>query len=238
MIFCDELLLPSRVEAGYFTPNSSMEIFMFGAQQFGNLWSIEVLCLLLEAPMHPYQMQRLIRQRHKDHFLDLKRGSLYHSIERLKKQALIEEESTSRDGGRPERTVYRITPAGEQELIDSLRRLLSKPGREQASFIAGLSSAAILPPDDVLAQLEFRSREIQFGIVASEAVIQKVMPQIGRLFLIEAEYAIAMARAELDWVQKLIDDLRSGRLTWDPEQLLANARAGGSPCGMESSGSL
>ena len=33
--------------------------------------------------MHPYELQRLIRQRKKDDFLDLKRGSLYHNIERV-----------------------------------------------------------------------------------------------------------------------------------------------------------
>ena len=35
--------------------------------------------------MHPYEMQRLIRERHKDDVLDLKRGSLYHAIDRLEK---------------------------------------------------------------------------------------------------------------------------------------------------------
>jgi outer membrane protein assembly factor BamB len=46
--------------------------------------------------MHPYEMQRLIRQRHKDDFLDLKRGSLYHAIERLLRAGPIEVWETSR----------------------------------------------------------------------------------------------------------------------------------------------
>jgi hypothetical protein len=29
-----------------------------------------------------------------------------------------------------------------------------------------------------------------------------------------------LKRAELEWVRGLIDDLDSGRLTWDPESLL------------------
>src|SRR5690242_14900046 len=72
-----------------------------------NLWALTVLCLLRERPMHPYEMQRLIRERHKDEFLDLKRGSLYHAMERLQAAGLVEPMETFREGRRPERTVYR-----------------------------------------------------------------------------------------------------------------------------------
>src|SRR5215475_434122 len=95
-----------------------------------NLWSLTVLCLLREREMHPYEMQRLIRQRHKEEFLDLKKGSLYHAIERLKRSSLIEEVSTGREGRRPERTVYRLTENGETELQEWLRSLLAQPAHE------------------------------------------------------------------------------------------------------------
>jgi hypothetical protein len=36
------------------------------------------------------------------------------------------------------------------------------------------------------------------------------------LVLVEVEYARAMRRAERVWVQSLIDDLRTGKLHWDP----------------------
>ena len=35
-----------------------------------------------------------------------------------------------------------------------------------------------------------------------------------RLFVIEAEYALAMLRAEQDWVLALAEDITSGRLAW------------------------
>src|SRR5690242_2922629 len=73
-----------------------------------NLWSLTILCLLRAGTMHPYEMQRLIREWHKDEFLDLKRGSLYHAIERLRRAGLIDVVETTREGRRPERTVYRL----------------------------------------------------------------------------------------------------------------------------------
>ena len=60
-----------------------------------------MLCLLREGAMHPYELQRLIRQRKKDEFLDLERGSLYHSIERLHRAGLIAPVETTREGRRP-----------------------------------------------------------------------------------------------------------------------------------------
>src|SRR5438067_7376141 len=101
-----------------------------------NLWSLTVLCLLRVRPMHPYEMQRLIREWKKDDFLDLKRGSLYHAIERLRAAGLIEVVETSREGRRPERTVYRITAGGEQEMLAWLRELLANPARSPTQFYA------------------------------------------------------------------------------------------------------
>ncbi len=43
--------------------------------------------------MHPYEMQKLIHERKKDEFLDLKRGSLYQNIGRL------EQRRSDRQGG-------------------------------------------------------------------------------------------------------------------------------------------
>src|SRR5438094_9982748 len=101
-----------------------------------NLWSLTVLCLLRTRPMHPYEMQRLIREWHKDEFLDLKRGSLYHAIDRLRRTGLIEAVETRREGRRPERTVYRLTEQGEQAVQDRLRQMLATPARETNPFFA------------------------------------------------------------------------------------------------------
>src|SRR5262252_2075083 len=96
------------------TPASSIELYPMSQtkNEQHNLWCVTVLCLLRVKPMHPYEMQRLIREWHKDEFLDLKRGSLYHAIERLRQHQCIEVVETVREGRRPERTVYRLTERG------------------------------------------------------------------------------------------------------------------------------
>src|SRR4029453_19107495 len=79
-----------------------------GTKGARTLWEVAVLAFLREDRMHPYHMQRLLRARHKDEILALKRGSLYHAINRLVRAGLIEPVSRDRAGRRPHRTTYRL----------------------------------------------------------------------------------------------------------------------------------
>src|SRR5262249_34147922 len=146
-----------------------------------NLWSLTVLCLLRLRPMHPYEMQRLIREWHKDEFLDLKRGSLYHAIERLHRAGWIDPVETSREGRRPERTVYCLTAAGEHQALEWLRDLLSKPVHESTSFFAALSFLPNLPPESVAEYLDERAGLLEAEIANLNMVLKTMVPKIGRL---------------------------------------------------------
>jgi DNA-binding PadR family transcriptional regulator len=164
--------------------------------------------------MHPYEMQRLIRDRHKDQFLDLKRGSLYHAIERLHRAGLIDVVETSREGRRPERTIYRLTDTGEREVLDWLRELLAKPVNEPSQFLAALSFLPHLSTEDVLDQLSSRVNRLEMEIVGIDAILEKLIPRIGRAVLVEVEYARALKQAELEWVRSVMEDIQAGRLSW------------------------
>src|SRR5215470_4297430 len=136
--------------------------------KYRNLWDLAVLCFLREHPMHPYEMQVLLLERHWDEVLVLKRGSLYHAINRLLEARLIAAEGVSRNGRRPERTTYRITPQGEQELVRWLREMVAVPLREPSIFMASINFLIHLPPSDAMEQLEGRARRLEQEIGASE----------------------------------------------------------------------
>jgi DNA-binding PadR family transcriptional regulator len=169
--------------------------------------------------MHPYEMHRLIRQRKKDDFLDLKRGSLYHTIGRLQRAGFIEAVATTREGKRPERTVYRITEAGSDELLAWLRELIANPARETSQFFAALSFLPVLQPNDALLLLEDRAGLLEAAVAELDSVLRAMIPKIGRVVLVEVEYMVAMRRAELEWVRSITEDLRNGQLTWDAESM-------------------
>jgi len=71
-----------------------------------------VLALLCEKPMHPYEMYRLMLDRHEDRIVKVRPGSLYHTVARLADKSLVEADGPRRAGGRPEHTTYRAPPAG------------------------------------------------------------------------------------------------------------------------------
>ena len=62
--------------------------------------------------MHPYEISTTLRTRGKEHSIKLNYGSLYSVVESLQKHGLITSRETTREGRRPERTVYEITAAG------------------------------------------------------------------------------------------------------------------------------
>ena len=190
-----------------------------------SLWEIAVLALLREETMHPYEMQRLLQLRHKDELLALKRGSLYHAVNRLMREGLIEPVSTAREGRRPERTTYRITPAGEDDLLRSLRRMVAVPHREPSEFFAGLSFLVYLTPRDASAQLRDRATRLHAEIDNLTTARERLISRVMRINIIEEEYLLAMRRAELIWVRSLIDDVESRRLTWNLGEILKAARA-------------
>jgi DNA-binding PadR family transcriptional regulator len=189
------------------------------------IWEIAVLALLREGPMHPYQMQRLLRLRHKDEILALKRGSLYHAIGRLLKAELIAVEATGREGRRPERTTYRVTDGGVEALADGLRRMVAEPRRESSEFMASMSFLVYLPPPAAAERLEERALRLEAEIAAHTAGLAGASTFLPRIHLVESEYLIAMLKAELAWVRGLAHDLRSGSIDWDLDQILAHTQS-------------
>jgi DNA-binding PadR family transcriptional regulator len=174
-----------------------------------------VLGLLSEEPMHVYRMQKLIQQRGKDRVVNVRaRASLYQTIQRLVRLGLVELRETIRTPGHPDRTIYAITQAGRTTARQWLREMLRTTGAEYPEFIAAVSELAGLTPDDARQQLELRAERLEAELAETQAELGG-HPQLPRLFLLEEEYRQAVLDAELSWVSGLVDDLRTGRLTWN-----------------------
>ncbi len=182
-------------------------------RKVSNPLALAVLACLWERPMHPYEMATTLRERGKDQSIKLNYGSLYTVVEALQQHQLIVAQETEREGRRPERTVYRLTDAGRMELIDWISELLSTPAKEFTRFEAGLSLAGVLPPEDIAALLDQRSRALELEIAQMRHTLQFVQQQgLPRIHVIESEYVLAMREAELAWTRKLAAEIRSGEL--------------------------
>jgi DNA-binding PadR family transcriptional regulator len=199
--------------------------------------ALAVMNLLMESPMHPYEMKLKMKERGHDQVIRLKGGSIYDTVERLEEGGFITSQAPSREGRRPERTVYTITDAGRDEITAWLRELLAQPVNEYPQFAAALAFFAALDKEEVVRLLQVRSTMLESQIAGTEKGLVNWTKTMGipRLFLVEAEYGVAMNRAELEWVRRLIADIQDGKLWMTHDEMKAvEARLGNREEGGES----
>jgi DNA-binding PadR family transcriptional regulator len=182
-------------------------------RKVSNPLALAVLACLAERPMHPYEMSTTMRERGKHESIKLNYGSLYSVVESLQKHGLIASRETVKDGRRPERTVYEITPPGRLEFVDWLGELISTPAKEYQSFEAGLSLLGGLDPDTAVRMLEQRAAVLRSQLHGG-LEMQRYAANLGvpRLFLIEADYRRGQIEAEIEFVDKLAASIVDGSL--------------------------
>ena len=210
--------------------------------RLANPLALAVLALLFERPMHPYEMAATLKERRKEDSIKLRYGSLYTVIDMLLERGLIAAKETSREGRRPERTVYVLTPAGLDELRDWMRELLRDPAKEYPQFEAGLCLMPVLPPDEAVSLLRQRALKLsgqvwqlegqlaelaQQDLSAMTAAQDLPAPLAGQkfppLFVVEAEYRLAMIKAELAFVNELVR--RIVEEGWGPVEMWRDIQA-------------
>jgi DNA-binding PadR family transcriptional regulator len=181
--------------------------------------ALSVLWMLAGGPLHPYAIQSRMKAWGKEQVVNLsQRANLYKTIERLRAAGLIAVRQTERDHRFPERTVYELTDEGWRQGSIWLSEMLSTPRNEFPEFPAALSFMFGLTPESALAALERRAALLREHVAGLDRELQS---EAGppRLFLLETEYLRAVARAELDWVTGIVDELRTGDLTWSHDEI-------------------
>jgi DNA-binding PadR family transcriptional regulator len=181
-------------------------------RKISNPLALAVLACLYERPMHPYEMATTLRARHKDQSVKLNYGSLYSVVEALQRAGLIETQETTREGRRPQRTIYRVTDTGVHELLDWLGELVSTPVKEYTQFEAGLSFLPVLAPAEALTLLGTRVNRLDMELTGRRSVHARLEEHVPRLFSVEYEYKTMLLEAELEWLRRLIGDIESGAL--------------------------
>jgi DNA-binding PadR family transcriptional regulator len=180
--------------------------------------AMAVLELLHERDMHPYEMTQLMRERRVDLRVKLRPGSLYHTVERLEAQGVIEVVGTQRQGRRPERTVYALTESGRDVFVEQARTMLATLADEYPQYPVALSAANELDQADAVEQLRMRVLSLKARIAADQVLVDHVLAEgVPRMYWIDHAFTHHQRQSELDWTQRLIADLESGRIPWPEE---------------------
>lgn len=175
--------------------------------------AISALALLVERPMHPYEMYQLQLQRGEDRMVKVRPGSLYHTVSRLAGDGLVEATGTEREGNRPERTVYDITDQGRTALGNWVAEMLAAPVREYPSFPPAIAEAHTLPVATVVQLLRRRTAAQRADADVLGSILDN-KKHLQRAWFLQVEYLQVMLRAEVAWLEGVIADLESGAMTW------------------------
>jgi DNA-binding PadR family transcriptional regulator len=187
--------------------------------------ALAVLGLLIEKPMHPYEMVNTLLDRNKDASIKITKSSLYDIVDTLNRLGWIEEQAVERDGRRPERTVYTQTELGNREFIRWLDELVRTPTKEYPKFLTAVGYLGALGRDGAGAALAERRDRLSVEAEATRTSLTEILGTgVPRLFVIEMEYALQIINAELSWVTEIISDIEDGTLGW-PQQHMVDGQA-------------
>jgi DNA-binding PadR family transcriptional regulator len=186
--------------------------------------ALAVLSLLHAAPLHPYAIQRLLKEWGKDKVINVgQRANLYKTIKRLLQAGLIAVRQTERDQQYPERTVYELTEAGRRAAHNWLTDMVVRPRNEFPQFPAALSFLMMLTPDEAMTALEQRAKALRGQLATVEADLANYGTSLPRVTLMDDDYQRTMISAELAWVDGVLADLTAGALKWSYEEFAALA---------------
>ncbi|WP_216903445.1 PadR family transcriptional regulator [Nocardia alni] len=178
--------------------------------------AIAVLSLLEERPMHPYEMYQLMLHRREDYLVKVRPGSLYHTITRLAEQDLVQAEGTDRAGNRPERTTYRIGPAGSAALRERIAEIIHRPVPEYPIFPLAIAEAHNLPADEVITLLTERIGLQGDRLTELDALLTWLPANaVPRRYWIDIEYLRGQLDTELTWLRRIRSELSEGTLEWE-----------------------
>jgi DNA-binding PadR family transcriptional regulator len=161
-----------------------------------------LLGLLRDAEMHGYQLNEFIDS-HLDLMVDLKRPTAYRLLDKMADRGWITYHE-EREGNRPPRRVFGITPAGEKTFQRLLRTSLAKFEPAVSPGNIGLLFLQALPIAEAAALLQARRTKVKGALGQVQA--HKAHPESAAFLLLHQARHL---EAELEWLDEVIDRIKS-----------------------------
>jgi DNA-binding PadR family transcriptional regulator len=171
-----------------------------------------ILGLLMGEERHPYEIQQIMKERYMDKYIKFQKGSLYYAVEQLEKNGFIEVADIKKESNRPEKTIYRITTSGKEELQNCLLEQLSAFEHFYHPIYAALAFAKYADQAEVAALLKRRIEKVENEISIMNIFYQEHISFVSRATLYIIVSYIERSKLELKWLIKLRNDALDGKL--------------------------
>ncbi len=167
-------------------------------------------------PIHGYDVRRELMSWHANEWANVAPGSIYNALKSLVKDGALEVVGTKAVGGRPERTTYKLTKRGEDELVDLLRDTWWNVKPIQDPLMCGLAFLNMMTREEAMAALDHRAVQIKSQMAQAAFVIASTGTDgdLGDEHVREMmRLSGARLEAELAWSHAFIARLKRGEYT-------------------------
>lgn len=179
-----------------------------------------VLGLLLERPMHGYEVNHVLEQRDVRDWAGVSRPQVYYSLRKLAEAGHIAPAPGHADGaeqglaeGGPERRVYRVTAAGRRAYAAALARPEWATQRPPPAFVTWLVLATHADPAMRARQIARRRDFLEAEATRERATLEAILTGTGPAVAIAAlvvRLTIRQFEAELAWLDEVAAALPEG----------------------------
>jgi DNA-binding PadR family transcriptional regulator len=175
--------------------------------------------LARHGPQHGYQLRKLIERQNIDRFSNVQLGSIYASLKRLTCDGLVAVRSTELGGRGPARAVHAITKDGRRELERLIARSFVSVEQPERPVDLALHLSSLLAQEAVISLLEERRdalKKHQRGVERLVASTEHPQEAVRDLIRDIGEHFLAMDRADQEWTERVLRNVRRGRYRVDP----------------------
>jgi DNA-binding PadR family transcriptional regulator len=163
-----------------------------------------VLSLLLERPMHGYEISQAIKTSEIEVWFEISMPAIYYSLNKLRRGGMIAEARSRGNVG--EKTIYHVTELGREQFFTSAEALLDSPEPIRTEYDLGIFVLNRIPQARALELLQKRIAFLQKWSADLEqkrkdAKIQPLQQAI-------LNHAIATARLDIDWLTDITKQLQ------------------------------
>lgn len=165
-----------------------------------------VMGLLLDRPMHGYEIAQTVRKEGVETWLDISTPAIYYSLNKLHRLGLIS--ATRVWGGGAEKSVYYPTEKGREAFFEGMERVLGSEEPVRFEYDLGIFLLNRLPHDRALALLEKRLRFLRQRGAELEKRLEEEQAAGEPLRVAILEHALACTRMEFEWLSGIIRHLK------------------------------
>lgn len=171
-----------------------------------------VLGLLSERPMTGYEIRKRVCET-MSMIASPSYGAVYPILHRLLREGAVTMDVVEQEG-RPAKKVYAITRSGRDDFATWLRKPAAAD-QVRREFLVKVLFARDLDPEELTAHLRDRQAEVEGQIAVLEAVCSEPEAQANGYHALVIDYALALYRAELCWLDRVAQAVRAGELLED-----------------------